>query len=480
MIVGGSGSRLIDSSGRSYLDTRNNVAHCGHQNPHIISTIQQQLGMLNTNTRYLHPNATRLASRLASLLPDPLEIVFLVNSGSEANDLALRLARAYTQSKNMIVVDRAYHGHTLGTLEVSPYKFDCSGEFQLTQQQRQQKDHLLNNDHVDAMAADKNDDMQQTPGPHVWKVPCPDTYRGPHKGQDAAKLYASYVQEACRVYTEERNEKVGAFIVEGGMSVAGVILPPPAYLKICADAVRDAGGVYIADEVQTGFGRLGSCFWAFQYKHCNGTGGNLYTDQKKMEVGQIYDGNEEETTVIPDIVTVGKPFGNGMPLAAVITTRRISDAFEAMGVEYFNTFGGNPVCSAAGLAMLDTMEAQSLQQNAVHVGGYVQDRFRELKKDLSIIGDVRGSGLFVGIELVRDRETLEPATAETSYLCTILKEKYAVLTSIDGPHNNVLVVKPPMVFSVEDVDCFVQSFENAVKNDLGSADDLKNISKTPT
>lgn len=413
------------------------MCHVGHQHPKVVKAVQDQVGTLNTNSRYLHPNAALLAKRLSDLLPDPLSKVYFCNSGSEANDLALRLARAYSKSKNVIVVDNAYHGHTLAVLDVSPYKFDHSKEFEL-------------------IAHQKGNASMYTPGEHIWKVPCPDTYRGLHRGEDAGEKYADYVKEACRVYREERKQNVGAFIIEGGMSIAGVILPPPKYLEICIKHVRSAGGLYIADEVQTGFGRLGSHYWAFQ--HNNGGG----------------------QSVVPDIVTVGKPFGNGMPLAAVITTKEVAESFQAMGVELFNTFGGNPVSAAAGLEVLNVIESEALDHNAVVVGGYLKDEFEKLKHKLDIIGDIRGSGLFLGIELVRDHFTLEPATNETSVLCTTLKEKYRILTSIDGPHNNVLVLKPPMVFSKENVDELISCFESAVTNDLCDVDCDQAPSKTPT
>ena len=185
--------------------------------------------------------------------------------------------------------------------------------------------------------------------------------------------------------------------------------------------------------------------------------------------------------VVPDIVTVGKPFGNGMPLAAVVTTREIAQAFTDCGVELFNTFGGNPVCSAAGLAVLETIETESLQDNAKDVGQYLMGEFKRLQKNnLDIIGDIRGSGFFVGIELVRNRRTLEPATEETSFLCTTMKEKYSVLTSIDGPNENVLVIKPPMSFSKGDVDQLIKAFELAVTVDLADISDISSLSKTPT
>ena len=415
------------------------MAHCGHNHPRVVGAVQRQVAILNTNTRYLHPNIATLAHRLTQLLPHPLEVVFFCNSGSEANDLALRLARAYSGSRNTIVVDGAYHGHTLATLEVSPYKYEHSNEFSL-------------------QPSAMGDNHASTPGPHIWKVPCPDTFRGKHcNDQNPASKYADYVRKACHYYTNERGENVGAFIVEGGMSVAGVILPPPTYLQQCAEAVHNAGGIYIADEVQTGFGRLGSCFWAFQYQH-----------------------SPQDELVVPDIVTMGKPFGNGMPLAAVVTSRKIAQAFESMGVEYFNTFGGNPVCAAAGLAVLDVIESEELQEHAKDIGGYLKSKFIDLQSELSIIGDVRGSGLFLGVELVRNWETLEPASEETSFLCTTLKEKYAILTSIDGFHENVLVVKPPMSFSLADADKFVSCFERAVREDLEAMADVTMVSKTPT
>ncbi|GAX12597.1 ethanolamine-phosphate phospho-lyase [Fistulifera solaris] len=423
LIVEGRGCYLIDERGHKYLDTRNNVAHVGHSHPHVVQAIQRQVALLNTNTRYLHPTMTRLAERLVRLLPDSLEVVFFCNSGSEANDLALRLARAYAKgSENTIVMDRAYHGHTLGTLQVSPYKYDHGSE-----------------------------SIHTNPS-HYYKVPCPDTYRGVHRDLvTAGTMYAKYVQEACHHF-QSKGEKIRAWIVEGGMSVAGVILPPKGYLSVCAEAVRAAGGLYIADEVQTGFGRLGSCLWAFQHN---------------------------DPAITPDIVTVGKPFGNGMPLAAIVTTRKVASAFEKCGIEYFKTFGGNPVCAAAGVAVLDVLEKENLQQNALEVGMYLKQQFELLQSTIELIGDVRGSGLFLGVELVRDRSSLEPATAEASFICSILKSKYHILTSIDGQYDNVIVIKPPMVFSKTNAVEFIASFRQAVLLDLPAVD-LTKTSFTPT
>ncbi|KAL7464751.1 hypothetical protein ACHAXS_010428 [Conticribra weissflogii] len=451
-------SRLIDVYGHSYLDTRNNVAHCGHNHPEIIRAASYQMSQINTNTRYLHPNASLLAKKLVDLFsPSPLEVVFFVNSGSEANDLALRLARAYKvhtlQAKDattcirphVIAIDKAYHGHTMATLNVSPYKYDQGDEF---------------TNYPD----------------YVTIVPCPDTYRGKHsidkskdsnnqcdsecsREEEAAKAYAAYVEKACDKITSE-GKLLGAFIMEGGMSVGGVILPPKSYLQRCVKAVRDAGGLYIADEVQTGFGRLGKCMWAYQYS---------------------FAGENNDTELTPDIVTVGKPFGNGFPLAAVVTTRDIASAFKSLGVEYFNTFAGNPVSCSAGLAMLHILSSEKLQENALQVGIYLRQLFEEIQQRREIIGDIRGSGLFLGIELVKDRETKAPAMEETSFICSVLKEKYRILTSVDGPGDNVIVIKPPMCFSKEDALYFVRSFERVVVEDLPLAkDQLGKMGKTPT
>lgn len=396
LIVRGEGARLYDEKGNAYLDTRNNVCHVGHAHPRVAAAIAQQAAVLNTNTRYLHPNLSLLAQRLVATFPkgSGLEVCFFVNSGSEANDLAVRLAHARTRSRDIVVVDHGYHGHTQQAIEISPYKFDHKGG--------------------------------EGPKPTIHKVPCPCTFRGPHRGSDAGERYADDVRAACKAAPDGQ---VAAFFVESGMSVGGVIVPPPGYLAACYSAVRAAGGICVADEVQVGFGRFGDYFWAF-----------------------------EQQGVVPDVVTMGKPFGNGMPLAAVVTTRAVSEAFHN-GLEYFNTFGGNPVCCAAGLAVLDVLRDERLQEHASRVGAYLQKRLRDLQGKRPLIGDVRGRGLFVGIEFVRDRATLEPATGETSEVCARMKDEHRILMSIDGPADNVLVIKPPMVFSEADVDTMIDAMD---------------------
>lgn len=415
LITRGEGAHLYDEQGRKFLDTRNNVCHVGHAHPRVAAAIGKQAAMLNTNTRYLHPNIALLAKRLVATFPpgSGLEVCFFVNSGSEANDLAVRLAYARTQSRDIIVVDHGYHGHTQQAIEISPYKFDHKG----------------------------GEGAKST----VHKVPCPDTFRGPHRGEDAGPRYAEYITEACR---KAPGGQVCAFFVESGMSVGGVILPPPGYLAAAYKAVRAAGGVCVADEVQVGFGRFGQHFWAF-----------------------------EQQGVSPDIVTMGKPFGNGMPLAAVVTTRAVADRFNN-GLEYFNTFGGNPVCCAAGLAVLDVIRDERLQEHASDVGSFFVASLRELSEKRPLIGDIRGSGLFIGIEFVRDRKSLQPATAETSEVCTRMKEEHKILMSIDGPHDNVIVIKPPLCFSKENVRSVIAALDEVLGSLRGSVS--ADVGHTPT
>eukprot|EP00928_Gymnodinium_smaydae_P040218 TRINITY_DN27307_c0_g2_i1.p1 TRINITY_DN27307_c0_g2~~TRINITY_DN27307_c0_g2_i1.p1 ORF type:complete len:500 (+),score=111.10 TRINITY_DN27307_c0_g2_i1:59-1501(+) len=417
LIVRGEGARLFDEKGNSYLDTRNNVCHVGHAHPRVAAAVAEQAAALNTNTRYLHPNICMLAQRLVATFPQGsgLEVCFFVNSGSEANDLACRLAFARTRSRDLVVVDHGYHGHTQQAIEISPYKFDHKGG--------------------------------EGPKSNVHKVPCPCTYRGPHRGPDAGERYAEYVERACK---SAPDGKVAAFFVESGMSVGGVIVPPPGYLASCYRAVRAAGGICVADEVQVGFGRFGEYFWAF-----------------------------EQQDVFPDIVTMGKPFGNGMPLAAVVTTREVAEAFNN-GLEYFNTFGGNPVVCAAGLAVLDVLRDERLAERAAEVGAYLRERLLELARKRPIIGDIRGRGLFVGIEFVRDKVTLEPATPETSEVCARMKDEHRILMSIDGPNDNVLVMKPPLVFSREDVDLTISAMDAILGNLRSAGADASSVGHTPT
>jgi 4-aminobutyrate aminotransferase-like enzyme/Ser/Thr protein kinase RdoA (MazF antagonist) len=392
-IVRGWKQYVYGRDGREFLDAYNNVAHVGHSHPRVVEAVARQMAVLNTNTRYLHENVLRYAERLTSKLPEPLRVCFFVNSGSEANELALRLARAKTKQRDVIVMEGGYHGNTQRMIEVSPYKFDGPG------------------------GEGRSHDV------HV--VPIPDAYRSNVKN-------ASHVAEAVAAM-RKAGRAPSAFLVESLPSVAGQIVLPAGYLKEAFAAVRAAGGVCVVDEVQVGLGRVGSKFWGFELQD-----------------------------VVPDIVVMGKPLGNGHPLGAVVTTSDIAGSF-ANGMEYFNTFGGNPVSMAAGLAVLDVLEQEGLQRNALTVGSYLLERLRELQERLEIIGDVRGVGFFIGVELVRNRETLEPATRETSHVVNAIKDA-GILTGTEGPHHNVIKIRPPMCFDQGNADFLVDCLDRVVSS----------------
>jgi 4-aminobutyrate aminotransferase-like enzyme/Ser/Thr protein kinase RdoA (MazF antagonist) len=389
-VVRGLAQYLYDEGGRAYLDGVNNVAHVGHCHPYVVAAGQRQMAVLNTNTRYLHDAINEYARRLAATLPPQLRVFFFLNSGSEANDLALRLARTITGRQDVITVDVAYHGHTQALIEISPYKHDGPGG-------------------------------HGRPS-YIQKVILPDPYRGPYLGYSATcgRQYADHVQQAV-AQIQGKGRGVAAFICESAPGCGGQIVFPASYMAEAFRHVRAAGGVCIADEVQVGFGRVGSHFWGFQTQG-----------------------------VVPDIVTMGKPAGNGHPLAIVATTPEIADRF-ANGMEYFNTFGGNPVSCAIGLAVLDVIEQEGLQANALDVGNYLMAGLRDLQTRHPLIGNVRGLGLYIGAELVLDPETMEPAGEHASYISNRMRD-YGVLISTDGPFHNVLKLKPPIIFSRADAD----------------------------
>ncbi|MDF1798643.1 MAG: aminotransferase class III-fold pyridoxal phosphate-dependent enzyme [Planctomycetota bacterium] len=396
-IVRGAGAYLFDAAGERYLDCVNNVCHVGHSHPRVVAALARQAALLNTNTRYLHDNLPEYARRLTSLFPAPLEVCFLVNSGSEANELAQRLARAHTRAEDFVVLEHAYHGNTQGNIDVSPYKFDGRGG-------------------AGAPAS-------------THKVPMPDRYRGPYGYDDAqaGRKYAAAVGESISRLASEGRPLAG-FLAESILGVGGQVELPTGFLETAYEAVRAAGGVCIADEVQVGFGRVGDAWWAFE-----GQG------------------------VVPDIVTLGKPIGNGHPLAAVITTAAIARSFET-GMEYFNTFGGNPVSCAVGLAVLDVIEDEGLLARAAEVGAYLLARFHELAARHALVGDVRGRGLFLGLELVLDRGTKQPATAAARELVQRMRG-LGVLLSTDGPFECVVKLKPPLAFGLHDADELVEKLD---------------------
>jgi 4-aminobutyrate aminotransferase-like enzyme/Ser/Thr protein kinase RdoA (MazF antagonist) len=402
-IVRGWMQYLFDDDGRRYLDAYNNVPHVGHCHPRVVRAAQEQMAILNTNTRYLHDLINGYAERLCATLPAPLSVCYFLNSASEANELAIRLARAHTGRRDMIVLEAAYHGNTSTLIDISPYKHAGPGG-------------------------------RGAPD-WVHTAPIPDVYRGAHKRDDphAGEKYAGHVRDIL-----DRIPQPSAFVAETCPSVGGQILPPPGYLAAVYRHVRAAGGLCIADEVQTGLGRLGTHCWAFE-----GQG------------------------VVPDIVVMGKPLGNGHPLAAVVTTPEIADSFDN-GMEFFSTFGGNTVSCAVGLAVLEVMREEGLQAHALRVGQRMLEGLRPLVARHALVGDVRGSGLFLGVELVRDRQTLEPAGEEASLVANRMRES-GILLGTDGPYHNVVKIRPPMPFSEADADLLVQTLDRILTEEFGES-----------
>ncbi|KFM69294.1 Alanine--glyoxylate aminotransferase 2-like 1, partial [Stegodyphus mimosarum] len=404
-IVRGEGQYLYDENGKQYLDCINNVAHVGHSHPHVTQAAAEQMSLLCTNSRYLHDNMVLYAQRLISTFPPKLNVCFFVNSGSEANDIALRLARAHTGHEDVIVLDGAYHGNLSTSTDMSPMKFEkISGG---------KKDYV-----------------------HVAALPC--SYRGEYTSDEyetdvIGYKYAENVQNFINK-AEARGRKIAAFFAESMVSCGGQVLLPKGYLSQVYKYVREAGGVCVADEVQTGFGRVGEHMWAFQL---------------------------QGEDVCPDIVTIGKPMGNGHPVAAIVTTREIARSFKQLGVSYFNTYGGNPVSMAIANAVLDVIENDDLMSKAKTVGTKLLNDLLELKKRHPLIGDVRGVGLFIGIDLVKDRITKEPATEEAAYIISRMKEE-RILLSAEGKYNNVLKFKPPMVFDEQNAETLIERLDTVL------------------
>ena len=401
-IVRGEGVYLIDIKGRKYLDTVNNVNHVGHQHPKVVSAGQRQMAVLNTNTRYLHKEIIAYAEALLKKLPEHLSVIHIVNSGSEANELALRMAKTVTGNKDILAIEVGYHGNTNAVMDVSSYKFEGKGGFP-----KPETTHIL---------------------------PLPDSYRGKYSGDNCGVDYAQHAKEIIETLKAEGKEIAG-FIGETLISCGGQIVPPKDYFKKVYKHVHEAGGICIADEVQTGFGRMGKTFWAFE----------------------LYD-------VKPDIVTMGKPAGNGHPLAVVACTKEVAEKFNT-GMEYFNTFGGNPVSCAIGRTVLEIIDEENLQQNALEVGGFLKTELKSLQKQFPIIGDVRGEGLFLGFELNDSHKN--PLPDHASYLANRMKQ-FGILMSIDGPDHNVLKIKPPIVFSKQNAEELILSLNTVFGEDYMS------------
>jgi 4-aminobutyrate aminotransferase-like enzyme/Ser/Thr protein kinase RdoA (MazF antagonist) len=383
--------QMYAMDGRAYLDMVNNVAILGHGHEKLSAAVGRQWSLLNTNSRFHYAGIAEFSKRLADLAPNGLDTVFLVNSGSEANDLALRLAWAHSGARNIVSLLEAYHGWTVAS------------------------------DAVSTSIADNPQALTTRPA-WVHPVTSPNTYRGPHRGPDSAAGYIADV-EAALSRIEARSEKLAGFIAESVYGNSGGIPLPKGYLKEVYRLVRERGGVAIADEVQVGYGRLGHHFWGF-----------------------------EEQDVVPDIITVAKGMGNGHPLGAVITTRAIADSLEREGY-FFSSAGGSPVSCGVGMTVLDAMAEEGLQENARKVGDYLKGRLEALGQRFPLVGAVHGMGLYLGLEFVRDRATLEPATRETEAICNRLLD-LGVIMQPTGDHLNVLKIKPPMCLTRDSADFF--------------------------
>jgi 4-aminobutyrate aminotransferase-like enzyme len=393
--VRGEGVCLYDAEGNALLDFFNNVPHVGHCHPKVVQAISQQAATLNTNTRYLYDNIVEYSEKITDLLPVGLDVCFFLTSGSEANDLAWRIATAVTGNTGGLVAEHAYHGITDATYALSPY-------------------------HI----SDKKD-----LAPHVMTLtPC-DDYRGPWKRDvaDRGWRYAQLAQDAI-MELADKGHKPAAFYMDNILSSIGIHSPPPGYLQEVYRLVRDAGGLCVADEVQSGFGRTGNHMWGFQVDD-----------------------------VIPDMVTFGKPIASGIPMGLLVTTREIADEFSSQA-DFFSTTGGNPVACAAALAVLDVISDENLVAHCKQVGDVFADDLRQLASSHSLIGDVRGSGLFIGVEMVNDQVSLQPAVEETHYIVNQMRDK-GILIGAEGVYKNVLKIRPPLVVETKHTKQFVETLD---------------------
>jgi len=399
-ITRGKGQYLYDDKGKKYLDAINNIQHVGHSHPKVLEATITQLKKLNANTRYLNDAIGKYAEELINRMPDKLDTCFFTNSGSESNDLALRIAHNHTGSSETIVLDGAYHGHLISLIKISPYKFNGPG----------------------GTGAEKD----------IHVAPTPDIFRGKYKGGNASSQYVEEINKIIfKIHKSDKN--ISAFFSEAIMGCGGQIIPPKHFLKKSYALIRKNNGLCIADEVQIGFGRSGSHFWGF-----------------------------ETQDVIPDIITIGKSMGNGHPISALITTKEIASKFNN-GMEYFNSFGGNPVSCAIGRAVLKIIEEEELQSNALYVGNLLKKLLNQLKTAHPIIGDVRGKGLFLGIELVNDQKELNPLPDVAEKVINKMKDK-GVLLSTDGPDHNVIKIKPPMVFNEKNAYFLTENLDLVLSN----------------
>lgn len=387
---------MYDKEGNTFLDAYNNIPHVGHSHPQVVKAGQKQMAKLNTNTRYLYDELPNYADKLLSKFPKSLNKVFFVNSGSAASDLAIRMAHAHTRHKKIMVMEHGYHGNTQISIDISDYKF--------------------NNPKGDGQKG------------HILKTQLPDTYKGKYKDNDAGKLYAEEAMQQIK----DSEDPIGAFISEPVVGCGGQVPLAKGYLEKIYPEIRKQGGVCISDEVQTGFGRLGDCFWGF-----------------------------EQQDVVPDIVIVGKPIANGHPMGAVITTSEIATSF-GKGVEFFSSFGGNPVSCAVGMAVLEVIEEEHLQENAKEVGDYYKSLLIELQDRHKCIGDVRGSGLFLGVEIVKEGNQ-ETNRELAHHIKNELRNRF-ILISTDGPDDSVLKTKPPLCFTKENAKEVVDAMDEILQD----------------
>jgi 4-aminobutyrate aminotransferase-like enzyme len=391
--VRGEGVWLYDPDGEAYLDVYNNVASVGHCHPHVVAALTRQAATLNTHTRYLTDGILDYAERLLDYFPAELSNIMFTCTGSEANDLAYRTACAFTGGNGFIVTKLSYHGVTAVTSQMSP---SLGAGVKL--------------------------------GKNIRTVQAPNLYHS--NGADVGHRFASDVKNAI-ADMQAHGIRPAALLVDTIFSSDGVFSDPAGFLKPAVAAIRDAGGLFIADEVQPGFGRTGEGMWGFQ-RH----------------------------GIVPDLVTMGKPMGNGHPLAAMVAKPHILGKF-AERSRYFNTFGGNPVSCAVGMAVLDVIEGAGLIENALQVGHYLRDRLLDLAKRHELIGDVRGTGLFVGVELVLDRATRSPATEIAGKVVNGLRDK-RILVGMAGPYSNILKIRPPLVFSKANADLFLSALDQVL------------------
>ena len=398
-LIKGKGQFLFDINGKKYLDAVNNIQHVGHSHPRIAKIAYEQLKKLNTNTRYLDKNVLNYAKSIIDSLPKKLCVCFFTNSGSESNDLALRIARNSTKNRNTIVIDGAYHGHTISLIEISPYKYKGLGGF--------------------------------NPPSYIHEIPTPNFHRGLYNGKTSIGKYLEIFTNCAKQLNN--NGLKPTFIFESFMGCGGQIPLPSSFLKNACKIIHDLGGICIADEIQVGFGRIGKHFWGFNYQDIN-----------------------------PDIVTIGKSIGNGHPLSAVITTKKLANQFNN-GMEYFNSFGGNPVSSAIGHTVMKIIKDEKLQKNALIVGSYLKKELLNLKKTFGIIGDIRGEGLFLGIEIIAKTNVVKPNPKKAKQIVNKMKE-LGVLLSSDGPDNNIIKIKPPIIFNKQDANFLLNKLDESISS----------------